>query len=352
MGSEQDTPSPAAECSTEHQLTWPDGNSGRFVLFPAVMADQAFLDHGGHQEPVPGVDFAEGQSPRLAGVGALHRIQQPVIHAKRPVKPHGVVQAGDLHLRLPEVLSVGVKRCHHQTVIGGIGQQILVDGRILRHPVDGLDPIVSQRLALLRRKGIHGIYRPDLDRPPTQKLLADGGRDLVGDPVRQLQLGSEASGAGHAGCRVLVFKPRLVDLKRGRQVENRPALLNGHDPAGGEALAVADAIDVVDDRPADIPRPEKIGMQAVGRALRRHGLVGGRQRLPQYLSAVDVAEAEILALAAKDVLLDLLQLQQFQQFFQYIAFNAGIHHGAFPRRQVRPAIPSDSIARSRVLGTI
>ena len=66
-------------------------------------------------------------------------------------------------------------------------------------------------------------------------------------------------------------------------------------------------------------------MQAVGPALRRHGLVGGRQRLPQHLSAVDVAEAEVLALAAKNVLLDLLQLQQLQQFFQNVAFSAGIH---------------------------
>ena len=259
------------------------------------------------------------------------------------VKPHDVVQAGDLHRRLPEALSVGVKRCHHQAVIGCIGQQVLVDGRIIRHSVDGLDPVVSHRLALLRRKGVHGVHRPDLDRSPAQKLLADGGRDLGGDPVRQFQLGSETFGAGHGGRRILVIKPRLVDLKRGGHVENRPALLDGHDPAGGEALAVPDAIDVVNDRLIDISGPEKIGMQAVGPALRRHGLVGGRQRLPQHLSAVDVAEAQILALAAKDVLLDLLQLQQLQQFFQNVAFNAGIHHGAFLRRHVRPAVKRNEL---------
>ncbi len=117
----------------------------------------------------------------------------------------------------------------------------------------------------------------------------------------------------HGGRRILVVEPALVDLKRGGQVEDRPAPLDRHHPAGGEAFAVADAVDVVDDGPLDIARPQKIGVQAVGPALRRHGLVGGGERLAEHLAAVDVAEPQVLALAAENVLLDRLELEQGQQ---------------------------------------
>ena len=46
----------------------------------------------------------------------------------------------------------------------------------------------------------------------------------------------------------------LVLLKRGRQVEDRLAALDGDDPPRGERAAVADAIDVVDDRLRHVAR--------------------------------------------------------------------------------------------------
>ncbi len=52
---------------------------------------------------------------------------------------------------------------------------------------------------------------------------------------------------------------------------------------------------------------------------------GGRQGLAQHLPAEHIAEAQVLALAAKDILLDLFKLQEPQQLRQHISLNACIH---------------------------
>ena len=77
-----------------------------------------------------------------------------------------------------------------------------------------------------------------------------------------------------------MLEARLVHLERRGHAEDGPALLHGHDPSGCEARAVADRVNVVDDRSLDVPRPQEVGVQAVGAALDRDGLVGGRERLP------------------------------------------------------------------------
>ena len=52
--------------------------------------------------------------------------------------------------------------------------------------------------------------------------------------------GPAVLGRGHVGHRVLVLEALLGDLEVGRHDEDRPAVLAGRDPAGGEATALAD----------------------------------------------------------------------------------------------------------------
>ncbi len=96
-------------------------------------------------------------------------------------------------------------------------------------------------------------------------------------------------------------------------------MLHSDDAAGGEALPVARAVDVVHDRAADIARPQKIRLERMHEAIGRHRLLRRRQRLAQHLAAKHLAPAQILALATKQVLFDPLQREKPHQLLQHSA---------------------------------
>jgi len=96
-------------------------------------------------------------------------------------------------------------------------------------------------------------------------------------------------------------------------------VLDGLHPARAEALAVADAIDLVDDRRRHVAGEQEIRVQRM-----RHpafdGARGGDQRLPDDLAAEDAAAAEIRRLSAKEVQLELLEVELADE-----ALERGIH---------------------------
>ena len=47
------------------------------------------------------------------------------------------------------------------------------------------------------------------------------------------------------------------------EVEDRPAVLDGDDAAGGEAAAVADPVDLVEDRHRRVARAQEVGVERV-----------------------------------------------------------------------------------------
>ena len=75
---------------------------------------------------------------------------------------------------------------------------------------------------------------------------------------------------------------RLVPVEAGLQVEDRPAVLDGHDSSSCEAATVANSIDLVEDRHRRVARAQEVGVQRVhlparilDRASRGHeGLTG------------------------------------------------------------------------------
>jgi hypothetical protein len=122
---------------------------------------QSFLCRGRHQHPVFRINAAVVQSPGFAGVGTVNHIEQPVIHAKIPVKPHGVVQAGHLHFRVPEGFAVGPQGCGNQPEIRCIGQHVFVHRQIIRHFMDGFEPDIAVRRFFFWGNRIHGVDRTD-----------------------------------------------------------------------------------------------------------------------------------------------------------------------------------------------
>src|SRR5207245_4180763 len=82
-----------------------------------------------------------------------------------------------------------------------------------------------------------------------------------------------------------VLEPLLVQLERRRQREDRLAVLDREDAAGGEGPAVTHALGLVDDRYAGVAGADEVGVQGVDGAVARHGADGGDEGLPRHLAA-------------------------------------------------------------------
>ena len=78
------------------------------------------------------------------------------------------------------------------------------------------------------------------------------GREPIGVGLQPLAHRRQRFGIGRVGHRVLMLGPGLVDVERRREVEDRAAVLDRDDAPRREAVAVADAVDVVDDRDARV----------------------------------------------------------------------------------------------------
>ena len=87
------------------------------------------------------------------------------------------------------------------------------------------------------------------------------------------------------GHRQLVVRARFVVVEAGLEVEDRPTVLDRHDTAGREAAAVADAIDLVQDRQGRVARAQEVGVERMHQA----GVLVDRagrsdERLPGHLA--------------------------------------------------------------------
>ncbi len=160
-----------------------------------------------------------------------------------------------------------------------------------------------RRVGTDRRRRRPGASRTAARRERARGSASGRGRRGVGGA---LLLGRHVSGGGHVGHRVLVLEALLRLLERRGHVEDGRARLDGDDAPGGERAAVADAVDLVDDGLASRRRGagNRRAASAPARS-RRHRLHGGGERLAEDLTAEDGAPAEILALAAEEVLFDL-----------------------------------------------
>ena len=96
------------------------------------------------------------------------------------------------------------------------------------------------------------------------------------------------------------------------------AVLDRHHPPRGEALAVADAVDLVDDRHLGIAAEQEIGVQRMRRPLRHvlDGAAGGDQRLADDLAAEHALPARLRRAAAEQVHLERLEIEDGENVLQ------------------------------------
>ena len=92
------------------------------------------------------------------------------------------------------------------------------------------------------------------------------------------------------------------------EVEDRPAVLDGHDPAGREAAAVAQPVDLVQDRDRRVAGPQEVGVQRVDEPCRIvDGARRGDEGLPGDLAAEHPLAVLVGRAATEDVDLDRLE---------------------------------------------
>src|SRR5580700_9479495 len=93
-------------------------------------ADKAFLDHRGNKAAVMGEKEPARQTAGAAGVWAVLRVEKPIVGAKRPVKPQGMIEARDLEAGVEHRMTMrgehGAKKSH----VGEIREHRAMDGRI------------------------------------------------------------------------------------------------------------------------------------------------------------------------------------------------------------------------------
>ena len=141
--------------------------------------------------------------------------------------------------------------------------------------------------------------------------------------------------------RQLVIESLLEGLKRGGQVEDLRAVLNGDHAARGKVIAVARPVHLVDDGRIEVAATQEIGVQRVrGPALHRGR--GRHERFAENLAAEDLRAADVAALAAKQVELESLERHDLEQILEQ-AVHAGSNanppgiNASPPNRQRRAA---------------
>ncbi|KAI1691585.1 hypothetical protein DdX_21786 [Ditylenchus destructor] len=185
------------------------------------------------------------------------------------------------HLPAHEAQGVRQHRGAQQTVVGGVGQQRAVHHRVVGQRRDGAHPDRALRRgrAHLRRDQVLGVDAAVLDAVRLDRLGAPWLGQAVAERDALVQLADEPVGAFHLGHVELVLDAFVHGLERGGHFKNDALLLARHHVAGGEAAAVAHAVDAVLDGRM-LARQQEIGVHGMHRPLGAHGEARGHQRLP------------------------------------------------------------------------
>ena len=181
-----------------------------------------------------------------------------------------------------------------------VGEQGRVEERHVRCVRDDAGVqhgVVRQRAVGPQPHPLLGLLRgPDAPRAPGRRSgcrSAGADRTTRRAPpgrasIRVLKSGRSSGLGTSASMAIWWSRPLSGRWKLACRLKMAFAVLDGDDPPCGEALAVADAIDLVQDRHGGVAGAEEVGVQRVdeaGRVVHRAG--GGHEGLPGHLAAED-----------------------------------------------------------------
>ena len=225
------------------------------------------------------------------------------------MEPHHVVEARRHGHAIIPGHPVGEEDGVEQRHVRGVGDDAGVEEGVVGQPAIGSHPHAlpgrtwPERPVLGRRIDVARVDRPR-PRVPVAEPLPPRGHPL-GE-------GGQGLGLGHRRHRELVVEARFPDVERRRQVEDGVTVLDGHDAPGREGAAVADTVDLVEDRDGGVARSEEVGVQRVDGA-RAHRPAGGDQGLLRDLAAEDALTLLVRAPTPEDVDLDRLEVEQIDE---------------------------------------
>src|SRR5690554_1330056 len=101
-----------------------------------------------------------------------------------------------------------------------------------------------------------------------------------------------------------MFEPVFVDMKADARREDGLAFLHGDHAARRKAASVTDTIDLKDDGPLWIARPQKIRVQAMGIEARPDRPRGGDQRLRGDEPAEDPRPTIVRRLSTEEIAIE------------------------------------------------
>jgi hypothetical protein len=229
-----------------------------------------------------------------------------------------VVQARHHHPAFVRTEAVGDERGVEQRHVAGVGHHAGVEQGVLGQLAVGPQP--DEAATATRHAG-------GLDVVVVDVAGVDGAGAV--EPVAPL-LGSVGEALGEGGHRLgrgcrrhrgLVLEPGLRHLERGGQVEDGPAVLDGHHPPRGERPAVSDAVDLVEDRHRRVAGAQEVGVQRVDGPVGGHRAGGGDEGLTGHLPSEHALAVLVGAHAPEDVHLDRLEVEQLHEGVQ------GLGHG-------------------------
>jgi hypothetical protein len=136
---------------------------------------------------------------------------------------------------------------------------------------------------------------------------------MVANMLEAVTEGGEVLWGRHVGHLRLVDEARpLLEVERALQVEDRPAVLDGHYPPGRERAAIADTVHFVEDGRPWVARAQEVRVQRM-HATGLHGPPGRDERLSSNLSPEYALAGLIEVLASKDVHFDYLEVEQLDE---------------------------------------
>ena len=185
-----------------------------------------------------------------------------------------MVKAGRLDVAVEDAASVGEQRCVEKGHIRSIGQNAAVNVGIVRKFAAGANPDVLDRLKRLVTDVVGGIDRTKLKRSLSLPVSFHRLRGALQYERLEVALAVQFLWWRNLGHRKLMIETGFGNLERRRHRKDGLAMLQGDDPSRGETPAVADTVDLVDNRHRRIAGPHEVAMQRMGATL----LDGSRRR--------------------------------------------------------------------------
>ena len=239
------------------------------------------------------------------------------------MEPHRVIEARHLQSARVEAEPERQDRRVEQGHVARIGDDAGVQYRVVGKPAVRAHPHpLPGRLPALPPDG-SAVLVAEVDRPGTVVPVAD----LVGvgrHPfLERRQFVGVSETRGHLE---LVREPGLLVVEAGLEVEDRAAVLDRDDPAGGEAASVADPVDVVENRDERVAGAQEVGVQRVHQPT---GIVDRARRRDEGLTGNLAAEHALAVLVggttAEEVHLDRLEVEEVDQVVERTLVHRGRH---------------------------